>query len=69
MHYSEIDTPALLIDRERVRENIEEMQDFADRNGVALRPHTKTHKMSALAGWQVEAGAQGITVAKVGKLR
>ncbi len=67
MHYSEIDTPALLIDRERVWENIAGMQDFADRNGVALRPHTKTHKMSALAGWQVEAGAQGITVAKVGE--
>ncbi len=32
---------------------------------MALRLHTKTHKMSALSGWQVEAGARGITVAKV----
>lgn len=67
MHYSEIDTPALLIDRETVRDNIARMQHFADRNGVKLRPHTKTHKMSALAEWQVEAGARGVTVAKVGE--
>ena len=67
MHYSQLDTPALLIDEKTVRDNIARMQQFADRNGGALRPHTKTHKMSTLAKWQVEAGARGVTAAKVGE--
>jgi D-serine deaminase-like pyridoxal phosphate-dependent protein len=34
---------------------------------VKLRPHTKTHKCPEIAGMQVEAGASGITVAKLGE--
>lgn len=41
------------------------MQEKADTNDVALRPHVKTHKSVALARRQQELGAQGITVAKV----
>lgn len=63
----ELDTPSLLIDREIMINNIKYMQDYANRNGVNLRPHTKTHKMPALAKLQVEAGAKGIAVAKVGE--
>jgi D-serine deaminase-like pyridoxal phosphate-dependent protein len=43
------------------------MQKKANQYGVKLRPHTKTHKMPELARLQVEAGAAGITVAKVGE--
>ena len=67
MHYTELDTPALLIDKRIMEENIDNMQSFADRNAVRLRPHTKTHKMSSLAKMQEAAGAKGITVAKVGE--
>lgn len=67
MHYTELDTPALLIDRPVMENNIRDMQGAVDRNKVALRPHTKTHKMSALAKMQVASGASGITVAKVGE--
>ena len=67
MHYTELDTPALLIDKRIMQENIDSMQSFADRNAVRLRPHTKTHKMSSLAKMQEAAGAAGITVAKVGE--
>ena len=45
--------------------NVRAMQARAEQAGVALRPHTKTHKMVALALLQRSAGAQGITVAKV----
>ena len=67
MKYMELDTPAMLIDREIMMDNIRFMQDYADRNHVALRPHTKTHKIPELARLQEEAGAKGITVAKVGE--
>ena len=65
--YGFIDTPALLIDYDIVRENLGWMQRKADEYKVNLRPHTKTHKMPELARIQVTAGASGITVAKVGE--
>lgn len=67
MKINDIDTPALLIDRERMLENIKFMQAFADRKGVALRPHSKTHKMPEIAKLTVEYGAVGVAVAKVGE--
>ncbi|CAN5760354.1 alanine racemase [soil metagenome] len=45
--------------------NIRKMADVASGNGVALRPHVKTHKIPGIAREQLEAGASGITVAKV----
>lgn len=67
MNYRELDTPALIIDRDIMMANIKFMQEYADQHGVALRPHTKTHKMPRLALIQEEFGAKGITVAKVGE--
>ncbi len=63
----DLDTPALLVDGARLRRNIAAMQAAADAAGVALRPHTKTHKSPVIARMQVTAGARGITVAKVGE--
>ena len=65
--YQQIDTPVLLIDREKLMDNLRWMQEKADRWGVKLRPHTKTHKMPELAKIQWDLGACGITVAKVGE--
>jgi D-serine deaminase-like pyridoxal phosphate-dependent protein len=58
-------TPYLLIDGAKVERNILKMADIAGGNGVALRPHVKTHKIPDIARQQLEAGAAGITVAKV----
>ncbi|NLY45131.1 MAG: D-TA family PLP-dependent enzyme [Tissierella sp.] len=66
-NYTEVDTPALLIDKDQVLNNIRFMQDYSNQYSVHLRPHTKTHKMPYLAKLQIEAGAKGITVAKVGE--
>jgi D-serine deaminase-like pyridoxal phosphate-dependent protein len=44
--------------------NIQKMARVARENGVALRPHVKTHKIPGIARQQLEAGASGITVAK-----
>ncbi|UCG21901.1 MAG: D-TA family PLP-dependent enzyme [Deltaproteobacteria bacterium] len=60
-----LDTPALLIDLDIVRRNLEGMQKSADKYGVALRPHIKTHKIPELAHLQMRLGATGVTVAKV----
>jgi len=58
-------TPYLLIDGTKMERNILKMADIAWENGVALRPHVKTHKIPGIAREQLEAGAAGITVAKV----
>ena len=67
MNIYELDTPSLLIDEIILNKNIEAMQDYADKNKVALCPHTKTHKMPYIAQLQLEAGAKSIAVAKVGE--
>src|SRR5947209_11604530 len=43
------------------------MQEQCHAWGVALRPHVKTHKIPEIARMQLDAGAIGITVAKVGE--
>jgi len=65
--YQGIDTPALLIDRDIMMENLVYMQNKANQYNVNLRPHVKTHRMPELAKLQVRQGACGITVAKVGE--
>ncbi|MET7330759.1 alanine racemase [Nonomuraea sp. NPDC005650] len=65
--YPELDTPALVIDLDAVRANITEMAEAAAKHGVRLQPHIKTHKMPELARMQLDAGAGGITCAKLGE--
>ena len=65
--YQEIDTPALLIDKDILLKNIEDMQHRCNKLGVLLRPHIKTHKSPDIAKMQLDAGASGITVAKLGE--
>lgn len=55
----------MVVDVEQARRNILNMQKEADAAGCRLRPHIKTHKMPIFARMQVEAGATGITCAKV----
>ena len=58
-----LDTPAILVDLDVVEANIGRMQELADRNGFALRPHVKSHKSLAMAERQLAAGARGLCVA------
>jgi D-serine deaminase-like pyridoxal phosphate-dependent protein len=60
-------TPCILVDRDRLAANIDAMQVRANREQVALRPHTKTHKSIRLASLQRESGCSGLTVAKIGE--
>ena len=67
MKLDQLDTPSLLIDRERLLKNLADMQRYADSYGVQLRPHTKTHKMPAIAKLQLQQGACGVAAAKTGE--
>ena len=51
-----IDTPALLVDLDRLDGNIGWMAEHARAGGVALRPHFKTHKSVAIARRLLDAG-------------
>jgi D-serine deaminase-like pyridoxal phosphate-dependent protein len=64
---SELDTPAVLIDIDRVEANLARAQAHANENGYRLRPHIKTHKLPRFAQRQMELGAVGITVQKLGE--
>lgn len=52
-------TPLTLIDREKLKNNIDGMQRLCDKNGKRLMPMMKTHKSSYIADMQLKAGAYG----------
>jgi len=55
-------TPILLIDYDKLQNNITEMATKAKKNGVTLRPHIKTHKCIEIGEMQAKYGSEGITV-------
>ena len=59
------DTPALLLDLDKMEKNSKRMSRFARDRGVALRPHAKTHKVPEIAKIQLQDGARGICLQKV----
>ena len=61
------DTPDVVVDLGVVRANIERAAAAARAAGVAVRPHVKTHKLPQVARLQVDAGAVGLQVAKLGE--
>jgi D-serine deaminase-like pyridoxal phosphate-dependent protein len=64
---SDLDTPVILIDLDIMERNLRKLSDYSREHGLRVRPHTKTHKIPALARKQIELGATGLTVAKVGE--
>src|SRR3954453_18470334 len=63
----DLETPSILVDVMRAEANIARAQAHADKNGLKLRPHIKTHKLPYWAKKQVAAGAVGITCQKIGE--
>ena len=60
---TELETPAVLVDLDRLTRNLDRMASYADSHKLALRPHIKTHKASTIAAAQLARGAAGLTVA------
>jgi D-serine deaminase-like pyridoxal phosphate-dependent protein len=67
MNVGEIETPALVIDLDIMERNLTRAAEYARAHDLRLRPHTKTHKTPAVGRLQLESGAAGLTVAKVGE--
>jgi D-serine deaminase-like pyridoxal phosphate-dependent protein len=63
----QLDSPAVLVDLDVVERNISTMAKRAEGLGVELRPHAKTHKTVEIGRKQLQAGAVGLSVAKVGE--
>lgn len=64
---AQIDTPALVIDLDRMERNLDRMAAFLADMPCNLRPHFKTHKTPELAKMQLDRGAIGLCCAKVGE--
>jgi D-serine deaminase-like pyridoxal phosphate-dependent protein len=63
----EIDTPALIVDLDKCDANLATLMNAVAGLPVRVRPHAKTHKCAELARRQVQAGAFGICVQKLGE--
>ena len=62
-----LETPALWVDLDRLEGNIQRLADHFRQAGVQWRPHTKGVKTPAIAHKMLEAGAIGVTCAKLGE--
>ncbi len=65
MKISDIETPALILEKSVFENNIAEMKKILDGSKLSLRPHYKSHKCSQIARIQIENGAVGMTCAKL----
>jgi D-serine deaminase-like pyridoxal phosphate-dependent protein len=63
----DLETPVPIIDLDIVERNVQRWQERCDRLGLANRPHIKTHKLVGFAKYQLDCGAKGITVQKLGE--
>ena len=60
---ADLETPALLVDMNRMTRNLDKGAEYSRLHGIALRPHIKTHKSPLLAREQLLRGAPGLTCA------
>ena len=65
MKTHELDTPALLVDLNNMESNLARMASFLRQTPAKLRPHFKNHRIVSLAKRQLEAGAIGMTCARL----
>ena len=63
--YPGLDTPAILVDLDKLDANIAAMASMAAQAGLKLRPHTKVHKSTYVSELQLQAGACGVSVSKL----
>jgi D-serine deaminase-like pyridoxal phosphate-dependent protein len=59
------ETPAAVVDADRLESNLARWQEHCDRHELANRPHVKTHKCAEIAQRQLGLGAVGVTCQKL----
>lgn len=67
MRITEVETPALVLDKNAFEQNMEIMNKLLYGTNMKLRPHYKSHKCAKIAQIQIERGAVGMTCAKLGE--
>lgn len=60
-----MDTPVLWVDLDLLERNIQQLSSYLKEAGVSWRPHTKGLKIPAIAHKMLDAGAIGVTCAKL----
>lgn len=58
-----LETPAAVVDLDRLTKNLDRAATYARTHGLSLRPHAKTHKSAWIAAEQMRRGAGGVTCA------
>jgi D-serine deaminase-like pyridoxal phosphate-dependent protein len=61
----ELDTPVLLVDLDIFEANVTTLLRYCQSHQIGWRPHCKSHKSPEIARLELEAGAMGITCAKL----
>jgi D-serine deaminase-like pyridoxal phosphate-dependent protein len=61
--FPELETPAPIVDLDRLERNLDRAARYAAEHRLGLRPHIKTHKSPRLAAEQMKRGAVGLTCA------
>src|SRR5882762_12024333 len=54
----DLDTPALCVDLDKMERNVAKMQSSLKANGIASRPHAKTHKCAAIRSEERRVGQE-----------
>ncbi len=67
MELAALDTPVLTVELDVLERNIDDMAAHCAHIGIALRVHSKTHKVPEIAKRQLAAGSQGVTCQKIGE--
>lgn len=63
----DLETPCLVVDLDKLQNNLAEMQSIANTHGVELWPMIKTHKSTYILKEQLKLGAKGMLAAKLGE--
>jgi D-serine deaminase-like pyridoxal phosphate-dependent protein len=64
-YIEQLETPAPVVDLDRMAHNLDRMAAYAAVHSLRLRPHVKTHKAPRVAAEQMRLGAAGLTCATV----
>jgi len=65
LYLEQLETPAVVVDLDRLAHNLDRMAAYAAMHALRLRPHVKTHKAPRIAAQQLRLGAAGLTCATV----
>ena len=65
LYLDQLETPAAVVDLDRLALNLDRMAAYCAVHGLRLRPHVKTHKAPRIAAEQLRLGAAGLTCATV----